>query len=57
MLDNAMFKELAAKKGDVRRQAGSGCSPQSDVRRERTAGVPSLRSGPHIGQVSKPSTG
>lgn len=39
MLDNAMLKDVAAKNGDARREAGGSGSPVRDARRESTSGV------------------
>lgn len=43
MLDNAILKDIAAKNGDVRRQASSCGGRDSDLRCEPAAGVPSDR--------------
>lgn len=52
MLDNAMLKEITAKNGDARREAGSGRAPPDGVGDERAAGVRCGRSGSHEHAVS-----
>ena len=45
MLDNAVLKDIAAKNGDARRQAGRGCSCPASVRGKRAPGVQHYRCG------------
>src|SRR6188508_3006929 len=50
MLDNAGLKELLAKNGDARLQAGSGREPEDEPRGKRAAGVQHHRRGPERGR-------
>lgn len=47
MLDNAMLKEITAKNGDARREAGSGRASPDGAGDERAAGVCCRRGGSH----------
>jgi putative transposase len=53
MLDNAMLKDIAAKNGDVRREARGRRSSADLVRGERPAGVQGLGGRPHIDALSR----
>src|SRR6266446_1304801 len=57
MLDNTMLKDIAAKKGDVRRQTSSRGSPASDLCGERAAGVQGDRRGSNVDPLSQSAAG
>ena len=52
MLDNAGLKELVAKNGDARREAGGGRASEGEPRGERAAGVQHHSRGPELGPLS-----
>jgi putative transposase len=55
MLDNAILKDVAAKNGSARRQAGSGGPRRRDARGEPAPGVPGAGCGPVERALSKPA--